>query len=140
MNQILILLGCLAISSSFACGDLKKEDLSKDLERQQNPFLRKLNLSKDQKEQIQNLQKDHLELVYAQTQKAAAAQTDVVSAIDKNAPNEVIRERVMNFQKEKEGILSTKLDLLLATRDVLTPTQRKKASKVIKEKMQDWCN
>lgn len=154
MKNTLILLGFLAFSPNLtfagdhghghhkgmACGNVKKEDLAKEMKKHHDKFLKKLDLTKEQKAQVDKLHQDHSELIYAQTQKAAAAHTEVVSAVEKNSPNEVIRERMTNFQKEKQGVMSAKLDLMFAIRDLLTPEQKQKAANELKEKMADWCD
>lgn len=124
---------------AVACGELKKEEVSRKMEKYQDELVKKARLSKEQKDQVKKLRAEHSELIFAQAQKVRGAHTDVVGAVENNAPNEVIRERVMNLENEKRALLSSKLDLMLATRDLLAPEQKQKAADGLREKLHEWC-
>ena len=138
-----------SVSNAFAHGDHKealmcskvgKEELAKKGAEHQDKFLKKLKLTNEQKEQVKKIRQANSDAMFAQVQKIRGAHTELMGAVEKDGTKESIRERFNALSKEKETLMSMKLDQMFAIREVLTPEQRQKAITELKDKMNDLCD
>ncbi len=122
------------------CSNTTKEEMSKKMMKHQDKLLRKLSLTKDQDTRIKEIRDSSQDAIFNQAQKVRGSHTELLGVIEKNAPREDVRNRYSALEKEKQALMSLKLDQMLNIREILTPEQRTKAVAELKEKMNDMCD
>ena len=146
-NLITVLALTLSISAyanddhkGLMCSNVPQAKLEKEMKSHQEKMLKKLNLTKEQKAQVETIHNSTKDKIFAQVQKLRGAHTELMGAIEKDASKDVLRERFNALGKEKQALMAEKTEVLLSIREILTPEQRQKAIAEIKDKKDDMCD
>jgi periplasmic protein CpxP/Spy len=99
-------------------------------------WLRELNLSRDQIQKIREIRDRYKERLTQQRQAARQAQKELRELVSGNASPEQIRQKHDQAQSLQQELASTRIESMLAIREVLTVEQRQKLSEVMRQRGQ----
>jgi periplasmic protein CpxP/Spy len=97
-------------------------------------WIKELNLSREQIQKIREIRDRYQDRLTQQRQAARQAQRELRELMSGNASTEQIRqkhEQVQTFQKELE---TTRMESMLAIREVLNPEQRQKLAETMRQR------
>lgn len=89
-------------------------------------WLKELNLSKEQLQKIQAIRQQYQTRLNQQRQAVQQAGTELKQLIASNASTEQIRQKFDQVQTLRQNLAKTRIESMLAIREVLTPEQRQK--------------
>jgi len=115
----------LALGLVLAAPSLPAQTQSKEFDITRTPLFEELNLSADQKSQIQKLHQDNSATFEKNRQDFLDAKAQFEQVMDNDADDATIRERFQAFQKAQDALLVEGLEESLSIRKILTPAQRK---------------
>ena len=98
----------------------------------QTNWLKELNLSSEQLEKIREIRKQYQGQLTEQRQAAWQAQQQLNQLMATNAPTEQIRQKFDQVQALKQKLGDTRMESMLAIRNVLNAEQRQKLNAIIK--------
>ncbi|MDX2244675.1 MAG: Spy/CpxP family protein refolding chaperone [Leptolyngbyaceae cyanobacterium bins.302] len=96
-------------------------------------WLRDLNLSPEQVQKIQEIRNQHQERLAEQKQAVRQAQQELKQLMASKASTEQIRQKFDQLQDLKQKLGNTRMEVMLAIRNVLNPEQRQKLNEVVKQ-------
>lgn len=96
-------------------------------------WLRNLNLSQEQIQKIREIRGQYQERLDDQRQAVRQAQGELKQAMASNASAEQIRQRFEQLQTLKQKLADTRMESMLAVREVLTPEQRQKLNQAMQQ-------
>lgn len=99
----------------------------------QADWLRSLNLTPEQVQQIQAIRKRYQARLTAERQAVRVAQQELNQLMTGNASPEQIRQQFEQLQGLKQKLGDTRLESMLAIRNVLNPDQRQKLTEIIRQ-------
>jgi Spy/CpxP family protein refolding chaperone len=97
-------------------------------------WLRELNLSPEQVQQIQDIRNQYQERLTTQQQAVRQAQQELKQLMASNASTEQIRQKFDQLQSLKQRLGATRMESMLAIRNVLNPEQRQKLNEVVRQR------
>lgn len=100
----------------------------------QGRIMDKLNLTADQKQQMQTIHKDTQAKMKPLRQELRQAQQERKSLIDSNASTQQLQGNFDKIQDIKKRIAQVEFDRMTAMRNVLTPEQRAQMTKLMQER------
>jgi len=100
-------------------------------QRQEN-WLKELNLSPDQLQKIREIRKQYQGRLTEERQAVRQAQQELNQLMTSNAPTDQIRQKYDQVQALKQKLGDTRLESMLAIRDVLNAEQRQKLNAIVK--------
>ena len=152
MKKILFTVALLIFSSNafahggaddeaLVCSKINKVEFNKKMEKHQKKFLKKLDLTKDQENQVIQIRSNRADKIFAEVQKVRGAHTELMGVIEKDpSTKEEIRTRFNDLINAKHMLMNEKFEEALAIRDILTAEQRQKAVAEMKRKIEDMCD
>lgn len=96
-------------------------------------WLRDLNLSPEQIQKIQEIRSQYQERLNEQKQAVRQAQQELKQLMASKASTERIRQKFDQLQDLKQKLGNTRMEVMLAIRNVLNPEQRQKLNAVLKQ-------
>lgn len=96
-------------------------------------WLRGLNLKPDQIQKIQEIRNQYQARLNEQKQAVRQAQQELKQLMASNAASERIRQKFDQVQSLKQRLGDTRMESMLAIRNVLNPEQRQKLSEIIQQ-------
>ncbi len=99
----------------------------------QADWLRSLNLTPDQVQQIQAIRNRYQARLTAERQAVRVAQQELNQLMTGNASPEQIRQKFEQLQGLKQKLGDTRMESMLAIRNVLNPDQRQKLTEIIRQ-------
>ncbi len=122
------------------CGKVDKKEFTEKMSDKENKLLKKLNLSKDQENKINEIRESRSGHIFTQVQKIRTDHKQLLAAIESNESDEKIRERYKVLGRDKLALMDAKLEQTLAIRASLSADQRRKAIDEIHEKADEMCD
>lgn len=101
---------------------------------------KELNLSRDQIQQLQNLQKNSQDKTKERRQILQAAKQELNQLIQGNASADRVRQKRQQVQSLQREIADTNFERTLAIREILTPEQRVKLQQIMEQRRQNRLN
>lgn len=99
----------------------------------QSNWLRSLNLSPEQVQQIQEIRNRYRDRLTTERQAVRQAQQELKQLMASNASAEKIRQQFDQLQFLKQKLGDTRMESMLAIRNVLNAEQRQKLSEVLRQ-------
>lgn len=139
----LILGSAGAMSTAIAQANLQRQDFSRSpLHLAQKPsrrpddtqWLRELNLNANQVRQIQAIRQQYQNQLNQERQALQQANQELRQLMTTNASADQIRQKFTQVQSLRQKLANTRLDSMLAIRNVLNPQQRQKLGEVLGRK------
>lgn len=143
------LLSAILASSAFAahdmhqkmmCGDKSPAEVTKKMGEREDKFLKKLDLSDDQKKKVSDSRATHDAKMTSMLQELRTAHQDFMAALEKGATREELREKQRNVEAKQQALMNEKFEAMLDVRDTLTPAQKQKLVAKAKEEHKDMCD
>ena len=139
LGMIVLLLssgGTMALTDAIALAN-PHPYIALQLAQRRSPratWLRELNLSPEQLQKIQEIRNQYQERLNEQRQALQQAQQELKQLMASNTPVEQIREKFDQVQTLKQKLGDTRMESMLAIRDVLNPEQRQKLNTILKQR------
>lgn len=99
-------------------------------------WLRELNLNSEQLYKIQEIRSRYQERLTDQKQAVRQAQQELKQLMASNAPTEQLRRKFDELQSLKQTLGNTRMESMLAIRNVLTAEQRQKLNAILQQQAQ----
>ncbi|MDX2232171.1 MAG: Spy/CpxP family protein refolding chaperone [Leptolyngbyaceae cyanobacterium bins.349] len=100
-------------------------------------WLRELNLTAEQIQKIQDIRQQYQARLTEQRQAVRQAQQELKQLMASNASTARIREKFDQMQTLKQKLGDTRMESMLAIRNVLNPEQRQKLNDIIRQRGRD---
>lgn len=97
-------------------------------------WLRGLNLSPEQVQQIQEIRNQYQERLTTQQQAVRQTQQELKQLMASNASAEQIRQKFDQLQSLKQRLGETRMESMLAIRNVLNSEQRQKLNEIVRQR------
>jgi periplasmic protein CpxP/Spy len=97
-------------------------------------WLRELNLSTDQLQQIRQIRNQYQGRLTQQRQAVQQGQQELKQLMAGNASTEQVRQKFEQVQRLREELQKTRMESMLAIRKVLNPEQRQKLAELMKQR------
>jgi Spy/CpxP family protein refolding chaperone len=133
--------GAIALADAIAAMEPATQPAVQFAQRQSRPgradWLRGLNLTPDQVQQIQDIRRRYQARLTTERQAVRQAQQELNQLMTSNASADQIRQKFEQVQILKEKLGDTRLESMLAIRNVLNVEQRQKLNEVIRQMGRD---
>lgn len=114
-------------SSEQQCQEFKGQKL----------MLQKLNLTREQKQQLRAIQQQYKGEMKQQRQELLQAQQELTGLMAGTASQSQIREKYRQVEALRQEVGELQLESMLATREVMTPAQRRQFAQLMQQRKQN---
>lgn len=103
-------------------------------------MMEQLNLSADQKQRMESIRNQYKDQIRQREAAVRAARQEMKTMMDGNASTAQIRTKHEQISALQQQLMSTRMEMMLAMREVLTPEQRARMAELMKQRREQMSN
>lgn len=103
-------------------------------------LMEQLNLSADQKQRMESIRNQYKDQIRQRQDAVRKARQEMKTMMDGNASTAQIRTQHEQISALQQQLMSTRMEMMLAMREVLTPEQRARMAELMKQRREQMSN